>query len=74
MTTMARKEKTYTVFEVLADTDADGPGGDGVQVFRFKREIEAKDFAKNATCWGNPAKVAKAENVPRRIAERWGMT
>lgn len=64
--------KGITVYEVLADTDGEGPAGDGTKVFRFRRKRDADDFAKGATCWGVPATVSSVD-VPRRLAARWGL-
>lgn len=66
---MARSIK---VFEVLADTDGEGPTGDGTVVFRFRRKREADAFAARNTCWGHPASVSEHE-APLRLAQRWGL-
>ena len=69
---MADRERTVKLYEVLADTDAAGPAGDGVQVFRFHDKRTAEDFAARSTSWGNPTKAIEV-NAPLRIARRWGM-
>lgn len=60
------------VWEVLADTEEEGPAGDGTVVFRFKAAKTAATFAAGSTCYGRPAKATLAE-VPRRLAARWGV-
>ena len=60
------------VYEVLHDTDTDGPAGDGTVIARFRKEDDAKRFSSNKLCYGFPATVNRTE-VPRRIAQRWGM-
>lgn len=69
---MVRKEKLYRVYEVLADTDSDGPAGDGTVVFRFRQKELAHRFALSRTCYGRPASV-QVSDVPRRLAERYGV-
>lgn len=49
-----------------------GPAGDGTFVQRFRSEREAERFAKQNTCYGREAKAIRNE-VPRRLAQRWGM-
>ena len=67
-----RRAKTIMVWEVLADGPGSGPAGDGTHVRRFRSEREAHTFAAQSTCYGRPTEARLAE-VPRRIAERWGM-
>jgi hypothetical protein len=67
---MARN-KTIRIFEVLHDTDSEGPAADGTQIARFDDESEAKRFAAAHTVYGRPASVLIAD-VPRSLAERWG--
>lgn len=64
--------KPVTVFEVLHDTDREGPAGDGTVIARFRREALAETFASSHTCYGRPATVSKV-TVSRRLAQRWGM-
>ncbi len=63
---------TVKVWEVLADTDGEGPAGDGTVVSRFRSERDANAFAARSTCWGRAATASMVE-VPRRIAARWGV-
>lgn len=65
--------KGITVFEVLADIAGDGPAADGTRVFRFRSEIEADAFARRNICYGRACKVQREDNVPKRLAQRWGM-
>lgn len=60
------------VWEVLADTEREGPAGDGTEVFRFRSQREADAFAAKNTCWGRACTVSDVE-VPRATAARWGM-
>lgn len=39
---------------------------------RYRDKAKAEAFAKGKTCWGNPASVLTSE-VPRRLAQRWGL-
>lgn len=64
--------KFVTVYQVLYDTDGQGPTGDGTVFARFRRAKDAEAFAKINTCYGRPTAVT-IDQVPRRIAERWGM-
>jgi hypothetical protein len=64
--------KTITVHHVMHDTDGQGPTGDGTVIARFRLAKDAEAFAKINTCYGRPAKV-QVDQVPRRIAERWGI-
>jgi hypothetical protein len=63
--------KTVRVWEVVADTDGEGPAGDGTVVFRFGSEHEAEAFAARSTCYGRPA-IAHATDAPKHVAARWG--
>jgi hypothetical protein len=63
---------TAQVFEVLYDTGTDGRMGDGFETFRARNAKDAQSFANGRTCYGKPATV-EALQVPRRIAQRWGM-
>ena len=65
-------ERSKLVFEVLHDTDTDGPAGDGTVIARFRTRVKAEAFAKNRTCWGRPATVQETR-VPYRLAARWGV-
>lgn len=61
------------VYEVLYDTGrGGGAAGDGSAIYRSKSQREAAAFAAGKTYCGNPTSVACAE-VPRRLAERWGV-
>lgn len=66
-------ERLVKVWEVLADGPGEGPAGDGTFVRRFRSESEANQFASTATCYGRPATVLMDE-VPRKLAQRWGLT
>ena len=69
------RTKLVRVYEVLHDTGRDGgAAGDGTAIRRFHRteRAQADAFAAGSTCYGRPATVL-ADDVPRRIAERWGM-
>jgi hypothetical protein len=64
--------KGITVYEVLADISGDGPACDGTRVFRFWHKREADAFASRNTCYGRLCTVHVEENVPPRLAQRWG--
>jgi hypothetical protein len=64
--------KPVRVWEVLHDTDGEGPTGDGTVIARFRRESDATKFAAGLTCYGRPAKADSCD-VPRRLAQRWGV-
>ena len=64
--------KPITIFEVLHDTNGDGPAGDGTVVARFRAKSEAEAFADKSTCYGRQAK-AEAREVSRPLARRWGL-
>lgn len=68
-----RKEKLCTVYHVLVDGEGQGPAGDSTFIVRFRTESEANAFAAGKTGYGKPATVHCGNDVPRRIAERWGM-
>ena len=69
--------KLYTVFEVLYHVDDNhpmahgGPAGDGSFIARFHNEAKAKAFAAKHECYGQPAKVSRCDNVPKRLVDRW---
>jgi hypothetical protein len=65
------KEKLIRIYYVIADTDQQGPAGDGTVIFRFRRKADASAFAGKNTHYGHPCTV-KPDDVPRRLAERWG--
>lgn len=65
-------ERLIKVYEVLHDTDGEGPAGDGTVIARFRDKREAERFASGNTCYGRQA-TAELHEVPRRIAQRWGM-
>lgn len=60
------------IWEVLHDTDGEGPTGDGTVIARFRRGDEAQRFAARNTCYGRPS-TADATEVTRRLAQRWGV-
>lgn len=60
------------IFEVLHDTGTDGRMGDGVETFRTRSQKDAQSFATGRTCYGKPATVETLQ-VPRPIAQRWGL-
>lgn len=64
--------KTVRVYEVLIDTDSEGPACDGTQVRRFRKESDAKTCADENTCYGRPATYSSTD-APRHVARRWGM-
>lgn len=67
--------KTIRVFEVLyyaGDDGPDGPAGDGSFIERFRDESEATQFANGKHYYGEPSTV-EPRDVPRRLAQRWGM-
>jgi hypothetical protein len=70
---------TVVVFTVMATGREDGKDlgagqyGDGVHIWRFRGEAAARQWAAVHTYYGHPSKVDR-EDVPRRIAQRWGMT
>jgi hypothetical protein len=66
------KSATVRVYEVLYDTESEGPAGDGTVIARFRKEREAETFARGETCYGRPAKASPVD-APRRLAQRWGM-
>lgn len=71
---MTRTEKLYRVYAVLFDGSPDGPpgpAGDGTFIKRFRDHDAADRFAAENTCYGRPASV-QADDVPRRLAQRWG--
>lgn len=65
-------ERSKLIFEVLHDTDSDGPAGDGTVIARFRTLKSAETFASRHTCYGRPATVQEAR-VPYRLAARWGV-
>lgn len=64
--------RTVKVFEIVHDTDGDGPMGDGVQIYRTRNEREAQAFAARNTCYGRPATVQSVD-APMRLVKRWGV-
>ncbi len=63
---------TVRIYEVLYDVDRPGPAADGTVIYRSKSKREAEAFAASHTCYGKPA-TAEPADVPRRLAERWGV-
>ncbi len=69
-----RKARPVTVFTVLFyDARSEGPAGDHTHVRRFRERYEAEQFAKGRECYGQPARVDQEDDVPRHLAERWGV-
>lgn len=64
--------KLVRIYVVIADGPGDGPAGDGTFINRFKSERTATAFAATATCYGRAATVT-ADDVPRRLAQRWNV-
>jgi hypothetical protein len=67
-----RSTGTVRVYEVLHDGKGDGPAGDGTFIRRFRTQLDADEFARTATAYGQPAKVTSVD-APRHVAQRWGM-
>jgi hypothetical protein len=73
-----RAEKIVTCYCVLyhvADNHhqaGGGANGDGSFIARFRSERDAEIFASGKEYYGKPAKVSR-DDVPKRIAQRWGM-
>ena len=65
--------KTKTVYEVLIDTDAAGPAGDGTQIRRFFSKSSADRCARESTCYGRPATVGTFD-APKRLYDRWSIS
>ena len=64
--------KPVTVYEVLYDCDDAGPAADGTRIYRSRSKSAADDFAGRSTCYGRPARAERVE-VPRPLAQRWGL-
>lgn len=67
---MALRSKTVIVFSVCVDTEDDYNGN--MRTVRYTSEVMAKQIAGENTCWGRPATVSR-EEVPRKLAQRWGL-
>jgi len=65
--------RTVTVFEVVMDIDGPGAYGDCIQTFRFRTESEARTWATGRTLYGKPCVSVVRVDVPRRLAQRWGV-
>lgn len=65
-------EKTIRVYCVLFNCDGPGRMGDGLEWRRFRKQRDAEDFAEGRRCYAGPATVT-AEDVPRKLAQRWGL-
>lgn len=68
--------KGITVFEVIYHNDATpyaGAAGDGSFIERFRKEADAARFAASRTYYGKPCTVLQTHNVPRKLAQRWGL-
>ena len=71
----AKLVTVWTVLFLVDDGHAAAHGGamgDGSFTARFRKEADAVAFAKGREYYGKPAKVSR-DDVPRRIAQRWGM-
>lgn len=66
------RNATVRVYEVLYDTESEGPTGDGTVIARFRKEGEAERFAAENTCYGRPAKPSPVD-ASRKLARRWGL-
>lgn len=63
---------TVAVWEVLYYGPGLGPAGDGSFVARFRNASDARVFAAGNVYYGRPAEAVRVE-VPRRLAQRWGV-
>lgn len=63
---------TVRVYEVLYNCDGPGPMGDGMAVYRTRSKADAERFAAGKRCYSGPAE-ADGNDVPRRLAQRWGL-
>jgi hypothetical protein len=71
----AARPGEVVVFEVLHDTDGEGPAGDGTVIARFRKQADADRFAKQSTCYGRAISTPVAgSSVPKRLAARWGVS
>lgn len=69
---MAKLVKVYEVF--WNDGTGGGPAEDGSRVARFGSRSEAEDFAKDKIAgYGNGPATVRTDDVPRHLAERWGV-
>ncbi len=75
---MKRPGKPCTVHTVLwhSDNPRDayaGPMGDGSFTQRFSRLSDAQAFAAGRRYYSKPATVQTDTDVPRHLAQRWGV-
>lgn len=63
--------RTIRVYTVLYDAPWRNDGISDEQA-HFRREQDAKDFAATRKHYGEPCAVITGD-VPKRIAERWGV-
>ncbi len=68
-----RSSRPVTVHTVLIDIVGPGVAADGTAVRRFKRRTDADACAARSTCYGSPATVDTRDDVPRHLADRWGV-
>lgn len=69
-------KRIVTVFSVMFHSDSRpyaGACGDGSFIQRFRDELTAKDFAIGRHYYGKPAKVTREDDVPLKLAQRWGV-
>ena len=75
---MSRGSATVQVYSVCYHVDDDHPqshggaAGDGSFVVRFRSRVDAEAFARGKSYYGNDARIAR-DDVPRRLAQRWGL-
>ena len=62
--------KVYTV--IYHDARREGAAGDNTHIQRFRSERDAVEFASGREVYGEPCRVDE-DDVPRAIAQRWGM-
>jgi hypothetical protein len=67
-----RSSKTVTVYNVLCDWEAAADLGYS-KTFRFRTESDAAMFARGKTYLGRPATVGVEHDVPKHLAQRWGV-
>ena len=60
-------ERVCTVYTVVLS------GKHDEEIHRFRTRREAEDCAKGRSLWGSPASVDEDNEVPYRLALRWGV-
>lgn len=68
--------RVYEVRHVVRDDDPGahgGAAGDGSYIARFRSARDAKAFARGREGYGGNPATADARDVPRYLAERWGL-